>query len=131
MRKAMRYGLAGLLAAGLLTSAPAAFASGGGGGEVIKEGQCSVSSDWKLKAKPDNGGLEVEFEVDQNVVGDTWRVKITDNSNRVFKGKRMTQPPSGSFEVNINIPDLAGKDKIVARATNLSTGETCRGSVSL
>jgi hypothetical protein len=131
MRKGIRYGLAGLLAAGLLTSAPAAFASGAGGGEVIKEGQCSVSSDWKLKAKPDNGRLEVEFEVDQNVVGDVWKVKITDNGEKVFRGKRTTQAPSGSFEVNIRPADLAGTDKIVARAMNVSTGETCKGSVSL
>jgi hypothetical protein len=131
MRKAIQFGLAGLLAAGLMMSAPAAFASHGGGGEVIKEGSCSVSSDWKLKAKPDDGRLEVEFEVDQNVVGDVWKVKLSDNGTTFFKGKRETLPPSGSFEVNTRTDDLAGKDKIVAKAMNLSTGETCKGSVSL
>jgi hypothetical protein len=131
MRKAIQFGLAGLLAAGLMTSAPAAFAKGGGGGEVIKEGSCSVSSDWKLKAKPDDGRLEVEFEVDQNIVGDVWKVKLSDNGTMFFKGKRETLPPSGSFEVQVRTDDLAGKDKIVAKAMNLSTGETCKGSVSL
>jgi hypothetical protein len=131
MRKSIRFGLAGLLAAGLMTSAPAAFAKGSGDGDVIKEGRCSVSSDWKLKAGPDNGRLEVEFEVDQNVVGDVWKVKLTDNGNVFFKGKRTTQAPSGSFEVRQFTDDLAGTDKIVAKAMNLSTGETCRGSVSL
>jgi hypothetical protein len=130
MRKAIRFGLAGLLAAGIMSSAPVAFAKGGGG-EVIKQGSCSVSSDWKLKAKPDDGRLEIEFEVDQNVVGDVWKVKITDNGQKVFKGKRTTQPPSGSFEVETRPADQAGTDKIVAKAKNLSTGETCMGSLSL
>ena len=40
-----------------LTSTAPAIA---GGDEVIKRGGCSGASVWKLKAKPDNGRLEVE-----------------------------------------------------------------------
>ena len=134
MRTAIRSGLASMLTAGLLgagiVAAPAAFANGGGGG-VIKEGSCSASSAWKLKAKPDNGRIEVEFEVDQNVIGDTWKVKLTDNGVRFFKGQRVTQAPSGSFEVRKFTANQAGTDKIKGSATNLSTGETCVGTVSL
>jgi hypothetical protein len=134
MRKAIRYGLASMLTAGLLgagmSAAPAAFASGGGGG-VIKEGSCSASSTWKLKAQPDNGRIEVDFEVDQNVIGDTWKVKLLDNGVRFFRGQRVTQAPSGSFEVRKFTANQPGTDKIKGSATNLSTGETCVGAVSL
>jgi hypothetical protein len=99
MRKGIRFGLAGLLTAGLLTAgmsaAPAAFA--GGGGEVIKEGPCSASSTWKLKAKPDNGRIEVEFEVDQNRNGVPWNVTLRRNGSLVASATRITHAPSGSF----------------------------------
>jgi hypothetical protein len=128
MKRAIRFGLAGLLAVGLLSTAPAALAKGSG---VRRSGSCSASSVWKLKANPDNGKIEVDFEVDSNVVGQTWNVVIKDNGTRVFKGQRTTQAPSGSFEVRKLITDQAGTDKIAARAKNPATGETCAGSVGL
>ena len=131
MGRFTRIAAAGLLAVGIMGSAPHAFASHGGGGDVIKEGPCSGTSDWKLKLSPENGRLEVEFEVDQNVIGDTWKVKLTDNGVRFFKGQRVTQAPSGSFEVRKLTANQAGTDKIKGSATNLSTGETCVGTVSL
>ena len=77
--------------------APAAEASGGGGTRVIKSGSCSGSADWKLKAKHDDGRLEVEFEVDSNRTGQSWAVRITDNGHQVFSGRRTTHGRSGSF----------------------------------
>ena len=130
MGKAMRLGLAGLMAASILASAPAAFASGGGGG-VSTSGSCSAASTWKLTIKPDNGQIEAQFEVDQNVVGDTWKVKMSDNGTFFFKGKAVTKAPSGSFEVKRLTADQAGSDTVVATARNLSTGETCQGSATL
>src|SRR3954471_18792384 len=56
-----------------------ASASGKGDGEVVKRGSCSAGAAWKLKAKPDDGGLQVEFEVDSNRAGQTWTVRINDN----------------------------------------------------
>ncbi len=129
MRKAIRIGLAGLVATTILSVAPAAFAQGRGG--VTASGSCSAASVWKLSLKPDNGRIEADFEVDQNVVGDTWKVKMSDNGTQFFKGKRVTQAPSGSFEVRKLTADLAGSDTVVATARNLSTGETCTGQATL
>jgi hypothetical protein len=129
MQKGIRVILAGLMAISILAITPVAFA-GAKGREVVKEGSCTGSSDWKLKAKADNGRIEVEFEVDQNVVGDTWSVRLTDNGMVFFKGRRTTQPPSGSFEVRRLTDNLAGTDHIVGKATNLSTGEVCRGALN-
>ena len=54
------------------------------GGDVIRRGNCSGSSDWKLKLSPEDGRIEVEFEVDSNVAGQTWQVRITKNGNQIF-----------------------------------------------
>ena len=99
-------------------------------GDVITQGSCSGSTDWKLKLSEEDGRIEVEFEVDQNQNGLTWDVKLKRNGNTVWTGQRTTQPPSGSFEVRKVISDGAGADQIVARATYAASGEVCRGTAT-
>ena len=113
----------------LALAVPAGIASAGNN-DVIQEGSCSGSSHWKLKLSPEDGRIEVEFEVDQNVSGDRWRVKIRHDGDRVFRGTRTTGGASGSFEVRIVEDDRAGADTFRARARNLSTDEVCRGSAT-
>jgi hypothetical protein len=127
MKKLISIGLAGMIAAGMLAVAPVASARDG---DVIRTGSCSGQSDWKLKLSPENGRIEVEFEVDQNVIGDTWRVVLRHNGTRFFRGTRTTTAPSGSFEVRRVVDNLPGDDVITARATNLSTGETCQATAT-
>ena len=99
------------------------------GREVIRTGGCDNSSAvWKLKAKADDGRIEVEFEVDSNVVGQTWSVRIGDNGTRFFTGTRTTVAPSGSFEVERTIANRAGTDQIRARATRGAA--TCAAAVN-
>ncbi len=100
-----------------------------GDGRVIKRGDCSGASNWKLKAKPDDGGLEVEFEVDQNRNGVRWNVALRRNGKTVARGTRATRAPSGSFEFERNIANPRGTDTISAVATR--AGETCRGSLRI
>jgi hypothetical protein len=125
----MRRGIALALATSLALAVPASVATAGDR-DVIREGPCSTSSDWKLKLSPENGRIEVEFEVDQNVVGDRWRVKIVHDGDRVFAGTRTTRGASGSFELRIVESDRAGSDAFRARGRNLSTDEVCRGSAT-
>ena len=99
-------------------------------GDVIRTGNCSGASDWKLKLSPENGRIEVEFEVDSNRVGQTWNVRLKRDGNRFFSGQRMTQAPSGSFEVRRVISNSAGSDTVVGRAVNPATGEVCRGEAT-
>lgn len=131
MRTTLVTTSAAALALGLLTLAVPTASAQGGGGVVRASGSCSASTDWKLKAKPADSRLEIEFQVDSNVSGQTWAVKITDNGARVFAGTRMTAGPSGSFSVDRKIADRAGADTLVATAMNAMTGETCRGSLML
>lgn len=96
-------------------------------GDVIRRGACSAASDWKLKLSEENGRIEVEYEVDQNRVGDTWRVRIRHNGDLVFAGKRITKAPSGSFTVRLLQRNRIGDDVFRGRAVNLRTGEVCGG----
>jgi hypothetical protein len=114
---------------GLVLVAPAANASGGS--DVRMSGSCTIGASWKLKAKPDDSRLSIEFEVDSNRVGQTWSVRLTDNTNAIFTGTRKTLAPSGSFTVSILRPNLAGTDTIRARAVNAANGSVCAGRVVL
>jgi hypothetical protein len=96
-------------------------------GEIIRRGSCSGTATWKLKAAPDNGRIEVEFEVDTTRIGRQWRVRITDNGEVIFRGFRTTLAPSGSFSVELRTPNRAGSDRFVARARNLVNGQVCVG----
>jgi hypothetical protein len=120
--------LAVVLATGA-TLATAGPANARGGDGVTASGQCSGNATWKLKAKPDNGRVEVEFEVDSNQVGQSWSVGLRDNGQRFFLGSRTTQAPSGSFSVHKLTANRAGSDVIRAFASHSS--QTCSGSVTL
>ena len=95
--------------------------------DVIRRGSCSGSSDWKLKASPQDGRIEVEGEVDSNKVGQTWRWRILHNGELSARGTKQTKGPSGSFEVRRVLVDLRGDDAIAWRARNPKTDEVCRG----
>ena len=98
--------------------------------DVIKTGSCSGNSDWKLKVGLDDGRIDMEFEVDQNRVGKTWFVRLKDNGDVFWKGERVTQAPSGSFEVSKRTANRTGDDRIVAYARNVNSGEVCRGVIT-
>lgn len=119
MRKVMAVSLVALFVIAIPAVASA------GDRDVIREGPCSGRSDWKIKLSPEDGRIEVEFEVDQNVHGRRWRVTLKRNGVRVFRGIRTTQPPSGSFEVRRLVADRAGRETITARARALSGGQLC------
>jgi hypothetical protein len=95
--------------------------------DVIRRGGCSGSTNWKLKASPEDGRIEVEGEVDSNRNGQTWRWRILHDGGVSAKGVKTTRPPSGSFEVRRLLIDFKGKDAIGFRARNPNTGEVCRG----
>jgi hypothetical protein len=93
-------------------------------------GTCTDGSTVKLKAKPDDGRLEVEFEVDQNRDGVRWKVRARRNGKLVIRTSAVTQAPSGSFSVERKIANPAGRDRITARATSPS-GEVCKAALTI
>ena len=98
--------------------------------EIRRTGSCTAGSDWKIKAKSDDGRIEVEAEIDSNRVGQTWRWRFKHNGTVFSTGRSTTQAPSGSFEVERKPANLAGTDHFVFRAVNPRSGEVCRATVS-
>jgi hypothetical protein len=119
---------AAIAALALPVTAPA---SGGGGGGVTSAGKCIGMSTSKIKAKPRDGRLEVEFEVDQNRNGVKWNVKLKHNGAVAFRTTATTHAPSGSFTVEHKLNDAAGKDSVAGIARNPSSGERCVARVTV
>jgi hypothetical protein len=115
-------------AVGIMTTAlaagtvPAALAKA----PVYKaSGTCTQGAAWKIKAKADDGRVEVEFEVDSNRVGQAWTWSLRDNGVKIREGSARTVAPSGSFSVERLVTNRAGKDTFVAFARHAATGQTC------
>ena len=105
--------------------------SGNGGSRGTRvAGTCTDGSTAKLKAKPDDGRLEVELEVDQNRNGVTWAVRVRRDGTLVIRRNATTHGPSGSFSIEKKIANPAGSDRITARATSPS-GEVCTASLTI
>jgi hypothetical protein len=123
--------LAGLsiVTATLAISAATVAPAVAGHDEVIRRGNCSGNADWKLKAKSDDGRIEVEGEVDVNRNGQTWRWRILHNGNVSLRGTARTHAPSGSFSIERRIINARGTDTIGWRARNPASGQVCRGSL--
>jgi hypothetical protein len=124
--------LAAALALGLAGSAialaPAASAHGNDAARA--SGSCATHGSWNLKAKPDDGRLEVEAEVDVNRAGQHWNWTIKRDGAVVRSGSAKTKAPSGSFSVHRSLANTAGTDRITFRAVNHANGNVCRGSVT-
>lgn len=113
---------AAALVGGVLVAGPADAKAG----RVTKSGSCTAGGTWKLKAGPQNGSIEVEYEVNARS-GQKWKVVIKDNGiTRVSTTKTTV---AGALHVRKVIPNLAGTDVISARARNLVTGSVCSGSL--
>jgi hypothetical protein len=133
MKNTLRVAIASaaLLAGPTLVGLATPAAASGGSDAVIRTGNCSGAADWKLKAKPDDGRLEVEFEVDTNRNGQNWNWTLRRNGTAFAQGTATTRAPSGSFSIERRTANPAGADTIVGTATNVRTGQTCRGQLTI
>jgi hypothetical protein len=101
------------------------------GGDVVRRGSCTGSTDWKMKAKPDDGRIEVESEIDSNRNGQTWTWRLKHDGDVAAHGRSTTHRPSGSFTVTRRTANSAGSDSFTFRAENARSGEVCVARVSL
>jgi hypothetical protein len=123
VKKRIAWSAAALLAlvVAALASTPAGLAKRG---DILRAGTCTGSTTSKIKLSAEDGGVEVEFEVDQNRNGIPWKVTISHNGRIVARRTRVTRGPSGSFEARVVVPDRPGADSLRGRATSPS-GEIC------
>jgi hypothetical protein len=98
--------------------------------EVRVGGSCGSGATSKLKLKTDDGGLEVEFEVDRNINGEKWRVTLVRDGDVVVRTHAKTKGRSGSFSVERQITNLSGADTVTARGVG-PTGLTCTATATL
>ena len=117
--------LVAVLGAALVLAAAAAAKDG----DVLRAGTCTQASTSKLKLGPEDGAIEVEFEVDQNRNGVRWKVVVLRNGAVVASRTRVTRGPSGSFELELVTRNVSGTDRFVARATR--AGETCTARAAI
>jgi hypothetical protein len=117
-------------AAALTLTLAATAPAHAGGDDRQRSGSCSGSTDWKIKAGPDDGRMEVEAEIDSNRNGQTWRWTLKRDGSLVDRGRSTTHAPSGSFDVERRTPNGAGSDTFVFRAVHRATGEVCVARVS-
>ncbi len=117
--------------------APAAASArhGDGGGAKRPEqrvaGSRTARSSATPTAEPDDGRLDVEFEVDQRRNGVPWRVRIRRDGRLVVAARATTRARRAApFSVERRIADPPGRDRVVARATSPS-GEVCRAALTI
>lgn len=126
--------LAALSATLLLAVAPAAAsARGGDDDEVRARGTCGGGAKSELKVKADDGGIELEFEVEHVRRGSSWKVTVVHEGRVVWRGTRRAGRAgrgSGEFEVERQLRDLAGADRFRVRASGPG-GVTCRVAATL
>ncbi len=126
-RRAVAAAAATILSVTVVTALPAQA----GDREVRREGSCSGSADWKLKAKSDDGRIEAEGEVDSNVNGQKWKWRILHDGSVSARGTAKTTGPSGSFDRTRRVLNSSGTDRIGWRARNVASGQTCKGNALL
>lgn len=115
-----------------LVAVPAAAApalASGDDAEVRASRTCATGV-IKVKAKADDGRIEVEGEVDTNRRGQSWAWTFRRDGNLVARGTGITAGPSGSFSVERRIANPAGADTIVFRAVRTGTDRVCRVAVT-
>ena len=118
------------LAAAAVLAVPVAAspAMAKGGDRVVSASSSCGSGAIKVKAKADDGRIEVEGEVDTNKRGQTWDWTIRRDGDVVRRGTGTTAGASGSFSVERKIANPAGSDRIVFRAVR--NGTVCRAAVT-
>jgi hypothetical protein len=130
MKKMPMGAVAALLIATALPVAGAGTARAADG-EEIRRGSCSGTSDWKIKAKPDDGRIEVESEIDSFRNGQRWRWALRHNGKVVAQGRSRTLGPSGSFEVERRTRNSVGTDAFQFRAVRAGGREVCVARIRL
>ncbi len=69
----------------------------------------------ELKVGPEDGGWDVESDVDDARAGSDWRIVIRQDGRTVFNRIR-TAGPGGDVEVDLRRPNTAGSDTFRFRA---------------
>jgi hypothetical protein len=123
MKRALLALAAVVVATVLGVGAWAAFgAEGDGDGESTAHETCDSRST-ELSAEPEDGGLEVSFELQSTAPGETWDVVLEQGGTTLLEGQRVTDEDA---ELDLDAPaDEDGSGEFTATATPADGGEPC------
>ena len=111
-----------IVAALVVTAAPA--------DAVVRRGECTGPSRWRLRVVPDGDEIRVRLAVRGGAAGQRWNIFMDHNGTGFFAGSRISGE-DGAWVVRRRVPNLDGTDRIRFGAHNVPTGETCRGRASV
>lgn len=117
----MKTSLLSILAILGLSCAPFASAKDG---DIIRRGQCANGIKTKLKASPENGQIEVEYELDNAAPNSLWQITLRKNGTVILRTNQRTNS-FGDLEVRKVTPNGNGSDRIEASARRSGGGAAC------
>lgn len=123
-----RLAIVALLATSIPALTAPAHADDDDDNRIERSGSCSNGAEWKIKAKANDGRIEVEAEIDTNTAGESWGWVLKHNGSVAERGTSRTTARSGSFAVERKIANAAGVDSFRFRATR--NGDVCVATVS-
>ena len=124
MKKAL-IGLAALVAlAAVAWGSWTAFAADG---ESTTRATCEDRST-ELSVEPDDGGLEVSFELQSKAPGETWQLLVQQGGTTLLEGERLTDEDA---ELDVDAPaDEDGSDTFTVTATPADGTAPCTATLT-
>jgi hypothetical protein len=78
----------------------------------------------RMSATPYPARITVRYRLTTSVAHHAWRIRIWDNGTRVYSAIRRTDS-NGDLTVMTAIENLHGRDELLGRARDLSSGSVC------
>lgn len=73
-------------------------------------------------------GIEMEVHLETGVAEQQWTLRISYDGDVIYR-TRVTTEPDGGFEVQRQVRQLPGVDRVEFLATNDVTGEVCTAGI--
>lgn len=97
-----------------------------GDDEAQRQGTCD-SAVHQLTVEPEDGGLEVSFELLSAAPGEVWDVVVQQDANILLEGQRTTDEDA---ELDVDMPTRAiGDNHFIVTATP-ETGQACTAELT-
>jgi hypothetical protein len=103
---------------------------GGGGGDVRVAGSCGRGATSSLRARSDDGRIEVRFRLEQRRGRGLWRITVVHEQRVSARATRRTTRSDRTFELRRRLADLPGSDSVAVHAWG-PHGLGCRATATL
>lgn len=123
MRKALIAAAVVVVAA--LVAGGAWWMLAGGDDEQSARGTCG-SATYEMSVEPEDGGLEVTFELQSTAPGETWQIVVEQDGTAVLTGERQTDEDA-ELDVDVTVSKSDGTSFTVTATPQ--DGEACTASL--